>query len=189
VRTGVFQTVWQGVTSRRIKPFMLRQACLEPVKGRTTNGYFKTCFVILLNNYYKENSVAIQSPVLSAALNTISIEEIKKQLGPPPSSCAVVLAEHLSVAFIYQPSGQINDRHCHDYDEWWLVLEGEIDWVIEGREEPVHAKAGDFVFVPAMTFHHIFPTGGKPSIRLGVALPGHGHLHEKPARKAKITIE
>lgn len=131
----------------------------------------------------------MDNPVLSAALNHISIDEIKRELGPPPSSTRVVLADHLVAVFIYQNSGQVNDNHCHDYDEWWMVLEGEIDWVIEGREEPVHARAGDFVYVPAQTFHHIFPTGGKPSIRLGVALPGHGHLHEKPAKKAKIVIE
>lgn len=132
--------------------------------------------------------MAIQNPVLSAALNHISTEDIKKQLGAPPSSCAVVHADHVVGAFIYQESGQVNDRHCHDYDEWWVVLEGEVDWVIEDRPT-VHAKAGDFVFVPAQTFHHIFPTGGKPSIRLGMALPGHGHLHEKPERKVKVTLE
>ena len=70
------------------------------------------------------------------------------------------------------------------------MLEGEIDWIIEGREDnPVHARPGDFVFVPALTFHHIFPKGGKPSIRLGMALPGHVHLHERPERKAKIMTE
>lgn len=133
--------------------------------------------------------MALTHPVLSAGLNSISIDEIKRELGPPPASCAVVLAEHVVGVFIYQNSGQINDRHCHNYDEWWLVLEGEIDWVIEGREEPVHAKAGDFVFVPNRTFHHIFPAGGKPSIRLGVALPGHGHLHERPERAVRIRVE
>lgn len=133
--------------------------------------------------------MAITNPVLSATLNQISVDDIKKQLGAPPSSCQVVLADHVVAVFIWQESGQVNDNHCHDYDEWWMVLEGEIDWVIEGRDEPVQAKAGDFVYVPAQTFHHIFPKGGKPSIRLGVALPGHGHLHEKPERKAKITVE
>lgn len=134
--------------------------------------------------------MALNHPVLSTALNHISVDEIKRQLGPPPSSCAVVLADHVVGVFIYQNSGQINDRHCHNYDEWWYIIEGEIDWVIEGREDrPVHAKAGDFVFVPSRTFHHIFPTGGKPSIRLGVALPGHGHLHERPERTVRVRVE
>jgi len=89
---------------------------------------------------------------------------------------------------IYQNAGQENDNHCHNYDEWWIVLEGEIDWVIEGRDEPVQARAGDFVYVAAQTFHHIFPKGDGPSARLGVALPGQGHLHERPDKKAIISI-
>lgn len=131
----------------------------------------------------------LNNPILDATLNSISLEEIKKEMGPPNWVRQIVVLDHVKGAIICQESGKINDNHCHNYDEWWIILEGEIDWVIEGREEPVHAKAGDFVFVPALTFHHIFPKGGKPSIRLGIALPGHSHLHERPERKAKITIE
>jgi mannose-6-phosphate isomerase-like protein (cupin superfamily) len=134
--------------------------------------------------------MALNNPILSQTLNNINLEEIKKEMGPPPWSRPVVLTDHVVASVIYQNSGQINDRHCHDYDEWWIVMEGEIDWIIEGREEcPVHAKTGDFIFVPALTFHHIFPTGGKPSIRIGVALPGRGHLHEKPPVRARVMIE
>ena len=128
--------------------------------------------------------------ILGPALNSINLEEIKKEMGPPPWGRQVVVTDHVLATVIYQESGQVNDRHCHDYDEWWVVMEGEIDWVIEGKEDrPVQAKAGDFVFVPALTFHHIFPKGGKPSVRVGVALPGHGHLHEKPKGRVKVTVE
>ena len=134
--------------------------------------------------------MALGNPILHAARNTISLDEIKKEMGPPPWAHSVVLAEYVGGVVIHQDSGQINDRHCHDYDEWWVVLEGEIGWVIEGREDrPVEAKTGDFVYVPALTFHQIFPKGGKPSVRLGITLPGHGHLHEKPARRVKIAVE
>jgi mannose-6-phosphate isomerase-like protein (cupin superfamily) len=133
--------------------------------------------------------MALNNPILGPTLNSINLEEIKREMGPPPWSRLVVLSDHVAAAVIYQGSGQINDRHCHDYDEWWVVMEGEIDWIIEGREDnPVHTKVGDFVFVPALTFHHIFPTGGKPSIRVGVALPGHGHMHEKPPTRARVII-
>ncbi|MDE0185613.1 MAG: cupin domain-containing protein [Candidatus Poribacteria bacterium] len=132
----------------------------------------------------------LKTPILSDTLNNISLEDIKKMMGPPPWSHPVVLAEHVVGVVIYQNPGHINDRHCHDYDEWWVVLEGEIEWVIEGREDrPVKASAGDFVYVPARCFHHIFPKGDKPSVRVGIALPGHGHLHERPERKAKVTVE
>lgn len=132
----------------------------------------------------------LNNPILDATLNTISLDAIKKAMGPPPWSHPVVLADHVVGVVIHQDAGTVNDRHCHTYDEWWVVLEGQIDWVIEGREDrPVEAQAGDFVYVPAQTFHQIYPKGDGPSVRLGIALPGHGHLHEKPAHKAKITVE
>lgn len=131
----------------------------------------------------------LNNPILDATLNSISLEEIKREMGPPNWVRQIVDLDHVRGAIICQESGKTNDNHVHNYDEWWIILEGEIDWVIEGRDETVHAKAGDFVFVPALTFHHIFPKGGKPSIRLGVAFLGHGHLHERPERKLKITAE
>ncbi len=134
--------------------------------------------------------MSLNNPILDATLNSISLDQIKEEKGPPNWVHSVVSADHVRAVVIHQESGKENDRHCHDYDEWWVVLEGEIDWVIEGKEDqPVQAKAGDFVFVPAQTFHHIFPKGGKPSTRLGVALPGHSHLHDRPDKKAKVTIE
>lgn len=133
--------------------------------------------------------MSLNKPILNAALNTISLEEIKVQKGAPPWSHAVVLADHIAGNVICQDAGHVNDNHCHNYDEWWVVMEGEIDWVIEGRDEPVRAKAGDFVFVPAQVFHHIFPKGDGPSVRLGMALPGQGHLHERPEKKVQIKIE
>jgi hypothetical protein len=45
-----------------------------------------------------------------------------------------------------------------------VVLEGEIDWEIEGQAEVVRARAGDLVFAPAHHFHHIRPTGTGPTI-------------------------
>ena len=132
----------------------------------------------------------LDNPILAAALNHISLEEIHKEMGPPSWSRPVVQTDHVVGVAICQEPGRINDRHCHTYDEWWVVLEGEIDWVIEGREDrPVKARAGDFVYVPAQTFHQIFPRGDRPSVRLGIALPGHGHLHEKPSARARITID
>ena len=133
--------------------------------------------------------MALNNPILDATLNSISLQEIKDKKGPPPWSHTVVLADHIAGNVSYQDAGQINDNHCHNYDEWWIVLEGEIDWIIEGRDEPVMATTGDFIYVPAQTFHHIFPKGDGPSVRLGMALPGQGHLHERPENKVRVTIE
>ena len=131
-------------------------------------------------------SVALQNPILSPTLNHISLDQIKAEKGAPPWSHAVALADHVVGVVIHQDETAANDNHCHTYDEFWVVLEGEIHWQIEGRGV-VHAKAGDFVYVPARTFHHIHPQG--LSVRVGVALPGHGHLHDRPARKVNIEVE
>ena len=135
--------------------------------------------------------MALENAILGNGLDHISLEDIKRELSPPPWSNAVVRADHIAGVVIYQDSGEPNnDWHCHNYDEWWVVLEGEIDWVVEGRDEPIQAMTGDFVHVPALTFHQIFPKGDGPSVRLGMTLPGTGgHLHERPERKVKVNLE
>ena len=130
----------------------------------------------------------LHDPILGTTRNCINLQQIKREMGEPPWARQVVLLDHVVATAICQPPGTINDRHVHDYDEWWVVMEGEIDWVIEGREETVHARAGDFIFVPALTFHHIFPKGDGPSIRIGMGMPGHPHLHQRPARKVNVAI-
>ncbi len=127
-------------------------------------------------------------PILSSALHTINLEEIKREMGPPPWFRPVVLSEYVQGMVICQTAAVTTDNHVHDYDEWWLVLEGEIHWQIKGRAGPVRATAGDFVYVPALTFHHIFPQGDEPSIRLAISMPGHPHLHTRPERKAQVTF-
>jgi mannose-6-phosphate isomerase-like protein (cupin superfamily) len=142
---------------------------------------------VVLEHPDPEASVALAHPILSAALNHISLEQIKADKGPPPWSHPVALAEHVVGVVIYQDETAKNDNHCHTYDEFWVVLEGEIHWQIEGRQDLVRATAGDFVFVPARTFHHIHPQG--LSVRVGIALPGHGHLHDRPARSVRVDVE
>ena len=56
--------------------------------------------------------------------------------------------DDIQAFLICHPPGQPNDTHYHHHDEWWVVLQGEIDWYIEGETAPIHARAGDFVFGP-----------------------------------------
>ena len=133
--------------------------------------------------------MTLAKPILAETLNHVSLDEIKKEKGEPNWVHQLVGADHVNSMLICQNPGTETDYHCHDYDEWWVVLEGEVHWEIEGRDDVVVAKAGEFVFVPAMTFHHIHPSGDGPSIRLAVTLPGHGHLHERPDKKVRLTIE
>jgi mannose-6-phosphate isomerase-like protein (cupin superfamily) len=111
------------------------------------------------------------------------IEEIKRAKGAPPWSEKVVINDQIVGTVICQPAGHPTDTHYHLVDEWWVVLEGEIDWEIEGAEV-VHARAGDLVYAPAMHYHHIKPTGPGPSIRLAITPPGEFHRHDRPAGQA-----
>lgn len=108
------------------------------------------------------------------------LAEIKERQGTPPWGVRVAITENVVGTLICQAPGHPNDRHYHIRDEWWLVLEGEIDWEIEGQAERVHARAGDFVFVPKGTFHHIHVVGDRPAIRLALSFPGEPHRHERP---------
>ena len=89
------------------------------------------------------------------------VEDIKRKKGVAPWVEKVVVNEQMSGTLICQPPGHDTDRHYHLVDEWWVVLEGEIDWEIEGRAEIVHARAGDIVFAPARC---TITTSGRPAI-------------------------
>ena len=56
------------------------------------------------------------------------VEEIKRVKGTPPWTEKVVVNDQIVGTLICQPPGHPNDRHYHLADEWWVVLEGEIDW-------------------------------------------------------------
>jgi mannose-6-phosphate isomerase-like protein (cupin superfamily) len=103
------------------------------------------------------------------------LDEIKRTKGAPPWVDKLVVNDQIVGTLICQPPGHPNDRHYHLVDEWWLVVEGEIDWEIEGQADPVHARAGDVVFAPANHFHHIRPRGTVPTIRLAITPPGEFH--------------
>ena len=106
------------------------------------------------------------------------LAELKRTKGAPPWAEKIVVNDQIVGTLICQPSGHETDRHYHLVDEWWFVVEGEIDWEIEGQPV-IHARAGDFVYAPAMHYHHIRPTGGAPSIRLAITPPGEFHRHDR----------
>jgi len=120
-----------------------------------------------------------RNSILTPGFHSISLEDVKARHGEPPWSDFVVFTDEMQGILICQSPGRPNDKHYHNHDEWWLVMEGEIHWEIEGQYEPVKAKTGDFVFVPKLHFHHIHVKGEKPAIRLAISVAGEEHLHDK----------
>ena len=72
-------------------------------------------------------------------------EEVPRGMGPPP--------------------------HRHDWDEAYYILEGEIDFEIDG--EPVKSTAGDFNYLPRNTVHAFKGASPSPARVLIFAAPGH----------------
>ena len=117
--------------------------------------------------------------ILAPGFHSISLEDAKARHGDAPWSERVVITDEMQGTLICQPPGHPNDKHYHHQGEWWLVMEGEIHWQMEGQAEPVKAKVGDFVFAPKECYHHIHVKGDKPAIRLAISVLGEKHLHDK----------
>ena len=118
--------------------------------------------------------------LLGAGTLHARIDELKRTKGAPPWAEKIVVNDQIVGTLICQPAGHQTDTHYHLLDEWWFIVEGEIDWEIEGQPA-IHARAGDFVYAPALHYHHIKPTGSGPSIRLAITPPGEFHRHDRPA--------
>lgn len=70
------------------------------------------------------------------------------------------------------PPGMGPPPHRHDWDEAYYVLDGEVNFHIDGK--PVTLKAGDFARLPANTVHAFKGASGSPARVLIFAAPAHG---------------
>ena len=78
-------------------------------------------------------------PLLQLGSLQSRLPELIAKKGAPPWSEPVVLTDDIQAFLICHPPGQPNDTHYHHHDEWWVVLQGEIDWYIEG--DRAHSRA------------------------------------------------
>ena len=68
--------------------------------------------------------------------------------------------------------GMGSPPHRHDWDEAYYILDGEVDFEIEGR--PVRSRAGDFNYLPRNTVHAFKGASASPARVLIFAAPAHG---------------
>lgn len=120
-----------------------------------------------------------RSPALSAEHVRMGIEELKARHGSPPWAATLVQNDRYVVTVICQAPGHQNDWHFHLSDECWSVYEGELSWTLEGRPEPVCAKAGEWILAPANTYHLIEVHGEQPAIRIAITHSGEYHRHDR----------
>jgi mannose-6-phosphate isomerase-like protein (cupin superfamily) len=103
------------------------------------------------------------------------IADVMGQLGPPPWARRLIADERQLVTLIASPPGGGNRPHWHrEFDEWWVVLAGRLEWELTGGVV-VRAGPSDIVWVPRGTVHHIRNMGADVSLRLAVAMPPATH--------------
>ena len=97
------------------------------------------------------------------------IAELKaKHAGQENWSEPVVDDEHLNAAYVFSAPGTKVSRRFHpDTRAWWIVLDGQIRYEIEGQQ-PFVASKGGMVQVPMQTMFAMETVGDKPSLRLEV---------------------
>src|SRR3989442_15943384 len=105
------------------------------------------------------------------------VADVVARMGPPPWSKRIIADERQLVTLIASPPGGGNRPHWHrDFDEWWVVLGGELEWELTG-DVVVRARKDDIVWVPRGTVHHIKSVGEGLSLRLPVAMPPAMHYY------------
>ena len=73
--------------------------------------------------------------------------------------------------------GEGNRMHHHpDWDEWWYIIEGDWEWMIEGTAKRV--CKGDVVFIHRNRKHKITAIGDKMAIRLAISRADVDHVYE-----------
>lgn len=70
------------------------------------------------------------------------------------------------------PFGMGPPPHRHDWDEAYYILEGEVDFEVDGM--PVRSAKGDFNYLPRNTVHAFKGASTTPARVLIFAAPAHG---------------
>jgi mannose-6-phosphate isomerase-like protein (cupin superfamily) len=103
------------------------------------------------------------------------VAEVAARMGPPPWSQRIIADERQLVTLIASPPGGGNRPHWHrEFDEWWVVMAGRLQWELTGGVV-VQAAKDDIVWVPRGAVHHITNVGTELSLRLAVAMPPANH--------------
>lgn len=77
----------------------------------------------------------------------------------------IVRDDHIWCDYVMSPQGSKITRRLHpDTREWWVVVDGQIRYDIEGQE-PFIASKGAMVQVPMQTIYGMETVGDRPALR------------------------
>lgn len=89
----------------------------------------------------------------------------------------LINTENNSATLISQLPGEGNRLHYHpDWNEWWYIVDGTWEWLVEGESFVV--SKGDLVFIQKGKWHKITALGDKPAIRLAVSKDQVAHIYK-----------
>ncbi len=86
------------------------------------------------------------------------------------------------------PGSKVSPRFHPDTRAWWVVLEGQIRFTIEGQESFV-ARRRSMVQAPAQTIFSMETIGDQPAIRFEVGIPNAQTLYPDPPKLQTPGIE
>jgi mannose-6-phosphate isomerase-like protein (cupin superfamily) len=110
----------------------------------------------------------------------LTMSQLKEMYGPAPWSHQVIANASYMTNFIYAKPHDLPAGHWHsDCDEWWMIREGELEWVFDGIGA-FQVKKGDFVCAPLGYLHRIHVIGDVPGIRMPTVLFGHPSVPHLP---------
>ncbi|HZT39835.1 MAG TPA: cupin domain-containing protein [Bryobacteraceae bacterium] len=98
----------------------------------------------------------------------------------------VVDDDYFTARYVARPAGAKEARRLHpDTRIWWIVLDGQLRFDIEGQQ-PFVASKGYIVQVPMQTFYSIETVGERPSLRFEV-MPAKGKtLYPRDAQPPEL---
>ena len=103
------------------------------------------------------------------------VGDLAAQLGPGAWAKRIIADERQLVTLISSPPGAGNRPHWHrDFDEWWVVLGGRLEWELTGgtSSRPRRTTSSGCRGAPCTIS---VPLGAERSLRLAVAMPPAAH--------------
>ena len=98
----------------------------------------------------------------------------------------VVDDEHLYAEYVLMsPGTRVSKRFHPDTREWWIVMQGQIRYEIEGQA-PFIATKGSMVQVPLQTIYSMEAVGDQPTLRLEVNIAKAKTLYPKEVEPPHI---
>ena len=173
----------QAIDVDNMDDLTVAEACLQHRRHQVVPGQFKvpegflgveSCLVDLIRRdgvtkFVNEKANSRHS----------NLDQIKKEMGPPPWIYVLVYSSTDQTGLICQKPGEGCRKHMHvTHDEWWVTLDGQFRWEL-GDGMVINTKQGDVVCIPKGMPHQITCTGDKPGIRMAKGGRDMDHVYLK----------